>query len=231
MVASHSNSEQIEIDQLFGLSESHLVKIPDTEMLIHQDSLHALKKMQQAAEADGIQISVASAYRGFAKQLAIWNTKAMGARDCLDDQGNCIDLNQLNDFEKIQAIMRFSALPGASRHHWGSDLDIYDSAAVSHDYQLQLVDSEYQQTGPFNRLNLWLESRVDEFGFFRPYRYDKGGIAPEAWHISHQAVAQRYDSSLNLDLLAAQIESAEIELKEAVLNNLQYLFERYIQIT
>jgi|SaaInlV_100m_DNA_5_1039725.scaffolds.fasta_scaffold02061_4 LAS superfamily LD-carboxypeptidase LdcB len=227
----HSNSAEIEIGELFGLSESHLVPIPETGMMIHARSLAAYTEMQQAAAEQGIEIQVASAYRSFQRQLNIWNAKALGERDCLDDSGNCLDLTRLTDMEAVQAIMRFSALPGASRHHWGTDMDVYDAAAVSADYQLQLVASEYLEGGPFNKLHLWLENNAQEFGFARPYQIDRAGIAPEAWHISHHRVAQRYQSALGLELLAAQLRSAELEMKDTVLNNLQYLFERYIQIT
>ena len=231
MVESHSNSAEIEIGELFGLTEQHLLAVGDTPMKLHANSLGAFAEMQKAALTDGIQIQAASAYRSFERQQLIWNAKARGERDCLDDSGNCIDISQLTDMERVQAIMRFSALPGASRHHWGTDLDIYDASAVSEDYQPQLVSSEYGQGGPFFALNLWLSEHAAKFDFVRPYATDRGGIAPEAWHISHLPIAQSYNSALTADRLRAQIELSDIELKSTVLNNLQYLFERYIQIT
>ena len=230
-MVAHSNSAQIEIDELFGLTERHLVPIANSDLQIHRLAQPAFVEMQKAAQLDAIQVSAASAYRSFDRQLLIWNAKATGQRDCLDDQGNCIDMTKLTDLDRIKAIMRFSALPGASRHHWGTDLDIYDQAAVSEDYQLQLVQAEYSEGGPFEKLDHWLNDRAAEFGFTRPYLKDQGGIAAEAWHISYLSVAQNYESALDLDQLASHLNSIEFELKSAVLNNLQYLFERYIQIT
>lgn len=227
----HSNSAEIEISELFGLTETHLHKLSGTEFMLHKESVQAFMQMQQAASEDGISIQPASAYRSFDRQLLIWNAKARGERDCLDDDGNCIDISELNHLDLVQGIMRFSALPGASRHHWGSDLDIYDSAAVSEDYQVQLLASEYSEGGPFHRLNIWLQRRAHEFGFERPYQIDRGGIAPEPWHISHQPVSQKYVDALSLETLTSKLESSDIELKNTVLDNLEYLFERYIQIT
>ena len=40
--------------------------------------------------------------------------------------------------------MRWSAIPGSSRHHWGTDLDVYDAAAVTPDYQVQLTPQEWK---------------------------------------------------------------------------------------
>ena len=43
-----------------------------------------------------------------------------------------------------------AAVPGenASRHHWGTDLDVYDSRAVGEDYQVQLSPAEVAPGGP-----------------------------------------------------------------------------------
>jgi LAS superfamily LD-carboxypeptidase LdcB len=221
----------MEIDELFGLTDVHLAPIPDSALRIHHLALNAFVEMRNAALLDRIQISPASAYRSFDQQLAIWNAKATGRRDCLDDNGNCIDIKSLTDLDAVKAIMRFSALPGASRHHWGTDLDIYDAAAVADDYPLQLVESEYRGSGPFAKLDHWLAQHAANFGFRRPYAEDRGGIAAEAWHISYEPLAREYELALNLDLLEEKLRPVELELKSAVLNNLQYLFERYIQIT
>lgn len=230
MGSAHSNSELIDLDEIFGLTEKHLSLIEGTDLKIHTNSQQAFAKMQQAAALDGIDIRAASAYRSFERQLAIWNAKASGQRDCLDDKGNCIDLGQLTDLDAVKAIMRFSALPGSSRHHWGTDLDIYDAAAVAEGYELKLVASEYEPGGPFHKLNLWLELRLQDFGFARPYACDQGGIAPEAWHISHIEQANSYSALCNPDELSGYLRGIDLLLKDAVLNNLQYLFERYIQI-
>ncbi|WP_350595574.1 M15 family metallopeptidase, partial [Pseudoalteromonas sp. 45-MNA-CIBAN-0466] len=105
------------------------------------------------------------------------------------------------DIDKCIAIMLYSALPGASRHHLGTDLDIYDKSAVSDDYVLQLSPNEYQQGGPFAKLSQWLDTHLAEFGFYRPYQYDLGGVAPELWHISHIAQSAQLIRHLTPEVL------------------------------
>ena len=48
-----------------------------------------------------------------------------------DDAGRAVVLAHLSPLEQLQAILRFSALPGTSRHHWGTDLDVYDAAVIA----------------------------------------------------------------------------------------------------
>ncbi|MBC7428790.1 MAG: D-alanyl-D-alanine carboxypeptidase family protein [Bacteriovorax sp.] len=62
-------------------------------------------------------MEIASAFRGFDAQLSIWNAKAKGLRTLFDDQGNALDYKTLSSVEIVYAILRWSALPGASRQH------------------------------------------------------------------------------------------------------------------
>lgn len=227
----HSSSDIVNLDEIFGLTQIHLCELDGSGKLIHKDSYKAFQQMQAQAKVVGIDMQVASAYRSFDRQLSIWNAKASGQRDCLDDSGHCIDLTRLNSLQIIESIMRVSALPGASRHHWGTDLDVYDAAAMPEDYQLQLIAAEYSANGPFDRLNLWLEKHAADFGFGRPYSADRGGIAPEAWHISHLPIANIYSQAFDFQQYMALLEQSDIALKESIVKNLKYLFERYIQIT
>ncbi|MCZ8486094.1 D-alanyl-D-alanine carboxypeptidase family protein [Vibrio lentus] len=34
-------------------------------------------------------------------------------------------LQRSSEQQKLSAILRWSALPGASRHHWGCDFDVF----------------------------------------------------------------------------------------------------------
>ena len=65
--------------------------------------------------------------------------------------------------------MLFSALPGASRHHWGTDFDFYDKAAITNKYQIRLQQDEYSEGGRFAALTAWLDDNMAQFGFYKPY--------------------------------------------------------------
>ena len=72
-----------------------------------------------------------------------------GTRPILDDHGEAKNPRDLTPSELLESILRWSALPGFSRHHWGTDFDIYDKSTLPHGYQVQLVPEEYQKRGPF----------------------------------------------------------------------------------
>ena len=97
---------------------------------------------------EGVNIDIVSSFRSVAQQLVIWNAKWRGERPLYDRASRQLDAASLSDTEKLHAILAFSALPGASRHHWGTDLDVYDKPAVNAAaHKLELVAEEYRDDG------------------------------------------------------------------------------------
>ena len=120
--------------QALGLDDQHVVDVAlgDTASFkIHRDLVGPLAAMRQAAQKEGFDLAVASGYRSFDRQRAIWNAKANGGRPVLDKNENPLDIDALDAVDLLKAILHWSALPGGSRHHWGSDFDIYDAGASS----------------------------------------------------------------------------------------------------
>ncbi|MCB9651596.1 MAG: M15 family metallopeptidase [Deltaproteobacteria bacterium] len=76
----------------------------------------------------------------------------------------------------LRAILNWSALPGGSRHHWGTEMDVVDLAAVPPDYRVRLLPDEVAPGGPFHPLHQWLDENLERFGFFRPYARLQGGM-------------------------------------------------------
>jgi len=150
-------------------------------------------------------------------------------RPVLDDQGAAIDLEPLTLKERVFAVLRWSALPGTSRHHWGTDFDIYDKTALSGG-KLQLTVDETEAGGPFFEMYCWLDSYLDDSGLSlsRPYLIDHGGIAKEPWHISHTPLAQEYEKLLTIELLREIIDASDLMFKETILANLEEIFHRFI---
>ena len=81
----------------------------------------------------------------------LWNRKWRGERPLLDAAGRPLDPATLDDAERMDAILCWSAIPGGSRHHWGTDVDVIDAAAMPDGYQVQLVAAEYAADGVFAR--------------------------------------------------------------------------------
>ncbi len=184
-------------------------------------------KMQTAAANDGIEIAICSSYRDFDRQLGIWNAKASGKRPVLDAGSQPIDIHSLDDNQLLDAILLWSALPGMSRHHWGTDLDLFDGKNINPE-SLQLVDSEYHPGGPCHKLHLWLMANAADFGFYFPYQLGLSGVSPEPWHLSYYPLADTYQAAFDTDKLKARLEQANIELKAPILTRLEALVSRYV---
>jgi len=69
---------------------------------------------------------------------------------------------------------------------------------------------------------------MHRFGFFRPYRTDRGGVGPEPWHLSYAPVALPALESLSLSTLRHVLEESEIAGKSHVLNRLPEIYTRYL---
>lgn len=215
----------------FGFTDEHLVEFLIPSIKIQPQILQPLQVLISKANAAGFDMRVASAFRSFERQLLIWNNKALGIRPVLNELGNAINITMLTDDEKVFAILRWSALPGASRHHWGTDLDIYDASRMAADYQLQLTVEETQGDGPCAEFHHWLtqELQQNETDFFRPYIEGVGSISPEPWHLSYAPLARLFATQLSEDSLREKIQAADIVLKDSILKNLSYIFANYIK--
>ena len=210
----------------FGTSDTH-IDFDVLEKPVHKLLVAPLIELKKQAKTAGFELCIASGFRSFQRQLDIWNGKARGERTVLDSSGQPLNVQGLSNTQRMFAILRWSALPGASRHHWGTDIDIYDANAIAIE-NLQLVESEYQSGGPCESLYCWLRVNAAT-DFFWPYTKDRGGVAPEPWHISYRLLAEPLEQQLSLSSIAELIEAAEIELKDEILNNLDTIFAKYIK--
>ncbi|MBB3169302.1 M15 family metallopeptidase [Simiduia aestuariiviva] len=189
--------------------------------------ISALTDMASAARAAGFDLAIASGYRDFARQLLIFNAKARGERPLLNDRGQPVKASNLSTDELLSAILRWSALPGASRHHWGTDIDVYDAGVCVDGYSLALTTAECE--GVMAPFHLWLsEYLATQSLFIRPYCQDRGGVAPEPWHLSFAPLAQAYRQAFNVRDLEQVLKAADVALKDAVLARLMALVTRYV---
>jgi len=223
-----TSTPEFSLDQLTGRTREHLSELADPPCALHNAAMAPFLAMRAAAAADGIDITAFSSFRDFDRQLAIWNGKFRGERPMQDRAGQPLDALSLAPADRVTAILWWSALPGASRHHWGTDFDVVDVRAKPAGYKLQVVPAEYQSGGPFHRLTTWLDDHMHAFGFFRPYGTDRGGVAPEPWHLSYAPVAARAQAAFSVEGLRAVLAAAAIEGREEVLATLPRTFASYV---
>ena len=214
--------------ELTGRACTHVVQRDDLGAAMHRDALEAFLAMRDAARGDGVDIRIVSSFRDFAAQQRIWDEKYLGERPLYDASGNTRDHKQLDEDQLIDAIVCWSAVPGGSRHHWGTDIDVVDSAAIPEGYRVRLLPDEAEPGGVFDRLHRWLAANMDRFGFFRPYRTFRGGVHPEPWHLSYAPVAARALEALTLDAFEEALRTSSILGRDRVLARSREIYRQYI---
>ncbi|SMB43748.1 Peptidase M15B and M15C DD-carboxypeptidase VanY/endolysin [Serratia proteamaculans] len=215
-------------EMLTGRSTEHLAPLCGNHRL-QPAAVAAFLAMQQAALAAGFDLQPASTFRDFDRQQAIWNGKFCGQRPVLDKDSRPIDITPLSAAERCEAILRWSALPGASRHHWGSDLDVYDPSLLPAGQKLQLEPWEYQHGGYFYPLNQWMTAHMAEFGFYRPFTEEGDGVAVEPWHLSYRPLAREAEHLLTPALLLAAWKNKDVAGAQWLEEHLPSIFSRFIR--
>ena len=215
---------------LTGKTNEHLVQDTLSGKYVHKDILEALNDLRSDASINGFKLEIASSFRSYESQMGIWNAKAKGEKPVLDSHSKPICIQQMSKKELVYAILRWSALPGASRHHWGTDIDVYDSSLIDENYKVQLIPEETIGTGPFAEFHRWLDGKLESYDFFRPYSRDTGGIAPERWHLSYSPLSVQYNDSLSYELIESVISESSLELKTTILQELPEIYFRFIHL-
>lgn len=222
-------------EQLIGLNQDHLVSIQDNSELLgqkfqcHHEVLVPLAKLIRQSEIDGIPLRVVSSYRSFGYQAAIWNKKFHEEVNLNLRDGTKVISKSLAPEERVKAILNYSALPGTSRHHWGTDFDVFDASSIDQGYCVELTEQEFEDQGPSGNLNHWLQENLESFGFFKPYAEDIGGVACEPWHISYTDIAKPALKEFPLELLRNTLKDSEVGGKEIILSRLESIVQKYVR--
>lgn len=214
--------------EITGRARTHVLQSWQPRLAAQPAAMDAFLSMREAALRDGIDLLPCASWRPFEAQLRIWNHKFAGDATLYDIDGHPLEHAALAPEALVHAILGWSGLPGATRRHWGSDIDVYDKAAIPPGYRLELLPQEVAPGGVFARLHAWLDAHIRDFGFFRPYRSYRGGMYPEPWHLSHAASAQRALDALDIDVLARVLGEADMLGRELVLEMLPDLWARHV---
>ncbi|MCF0215880.1 MAG: M15 family metallopeptidase [Fibrobacteraceae bacterium] len=210
-----------------GLGCTHFVEVQKGYM-VDPRIVPFFNQLSIACAQAGFKLQIESAYRSFERQLSIWNRKARGELPLLDAQGKLMEVPK-DEEELLYAILNWSALPGASRHHLGTDIDVVDGNACPKGYQVQLTNEECQ--GMFAPFHEFLTEQINKdqaFGFSRVFVPGRGSIKPEMWHIAHLPTSRKSLEKFSLENLRNIYKNTDVACKKVILAKLDQLAQDYI---
>jgi LAS superfamily LD-carboxypeptidase LdcB len=148
---------------------------------LREEAHLAFKKMQAEALKSNIKIGAVSSFRSFAHQKRIWERKYKSN-----------EAKGLSPKENIEKIIEYSTIPGTSRHHWGTDIDIYQTN-VKQPKGLLLADN-FHNNGAYCKLKEWMDCNAASFGFYLVYTDlpNRNGFKYEPWHYTYKPLSIQY---------------------------------------
>ena len=204
MNSTHSESippqQNITLDFVMGKFEpkSHPAftvissKYADRSGLYMQaEAYAAFKDMYNTALQDGVRLKIRSATRNFNYQRGIWERKWTGQTKV---GGQNLAKSISDPTKRAKKILRYSSMPGSSRHHWGTDID------------LNSFENKWFANGKGLKLYQWLQDNAAKFGFCQVYtpKDMRTGYEEEKWHWSYIPLASQYTKFAQRNLQAEQ---------------------------
>lgn len=156
-----ADSSFIRIDRAFTAKPS---------IYLRKETYRAFMEMHAAAKKEGVNISIISATRTFDAQKVIWEKKWVRA-----------DYIKYPSSQRVKEIMKYSSMPGTSRHHWGTDIDINS------------LENKYFLSGEGKKTYEWMVRNANKYGFYQTYtakQNGRTGYEEEKWHWSYMPLAQ-----------------------------------------
>ena len=168
------------LDKKFLIGKSdYAFRGPSWKM--QQETYASFQEMKKAALAASLNIEVVSAHRSFERQKQIYEGKYKRFTKA-----------GLAPLAAIEKIIEYSTIPGTSRHHWGTDIDIIDANGFPRPSSV-LQAKHFHGTGPFCKLKEWLNKNAAGFGFYEVYtdNAQRKGFKYEPWHFSYAPVSKQ----------------------------------------
>ncbi len=146
---------------------------------LRREAYDAFIKMAAAAQQEGVRMVILSATRNFESQKGIWEDKWNGKT--IVEGKNLTSVSDLA--ERARIILHYSSMPGSSRHHWGTDMDLNN------------LDNAYFESGDGLKMYQWMQTHAHEYGFCQPYTskaQGRTGYEEEKWHWSYSPLSRRF---------------------------------------
>jgi LAS superfamily LD-carboxypeptidase LdcB len=158
---------------------------------LQKEAYLSLAKMIKEARRQGVKIKVVSSYRDFNHQNRIWKRKF----DKFISQG-------YSSKKAVEKVKEYSAIPGTSRHHWGTEVDLSNGKS-------KLTNSTNK------KYSIWMNENAHKYGFYRVYTNNKlrAGYKYESWHYSFRKLSKPMLAQYN------QLDLVKILKKEKIAGN------------
>lgn len=198
MSSNYSLAQNYTKDELLGKinpsSHPDFILIPEKHcsrggIYLRKEAQDSLMKLIAAARDEGLELKVLSGTRPFYHQKSIWERK-WGRTRYMGWQ----------DFDKAKDILLYSSMPGSSRHHWGTDVD------------LNSLENSYFESGEGLKVYEFLSRCAGEFGFVQVYTSKESGrtgYEEEKWHYSFMTIAAEMLRLYNLYIDSSDINGFE----------------------
>ncbi|MBP7272686.1 MAG: M15 family metallopeptidase [Saprospiraceae bacterium] len=194
------------IDKKYALSDN---------MYLRKETYDAFRQMYEAAAKEGIVLKVRSAARSFNQQKGIWEAKWTGKRK-LENGQNAARAYKV-PYNRARKILEYSAMPGTSRHHWGTDLD------------LKMLTNDYYKKGEGLSIYTWMQQNAPAYGFCQPYTTKDNtrpnGYNEERWHWSFAPLSKTFTAQYVQQITADMINGFTGAETAAEL----HIIEQYVQ--
>jgi len=175
-IAQQPVSKTFLLGKINYAADTSFIHVPRTytnkDTYLKKATYNAFLKMRAAAAKDGVKLYIVSGIRSFAYQSGIWNKKW----DSLSRVKPKITVK-----EKVLDILQWSSMPGTSRHHWGTDMDL-DSTSPA-----------YFNKTEGEKIYAWLLANGAKYGFYQPFTAGRAtGYKEEKWHWSYLPLSKIY---------------------------------------
>ncbi len=183
------------IEELMGKAD---IDLYGEDINLREEAHDAFVEMRKAALADGIDIKIVSSYRSFDRQAAIFERKYLKYTD-----------DGMEPLDAIEKIIEYSTIPGTSRHHWGTDVDLIDgSPKVDGDV---LVASKFETEGPYEKFKLWMDENSEKFNYYLVYTNNpkRRGFKYEPWHYSYAPLSKPMLKTFRLKNILKQLKAED----------------------
>jgi zinc D-Ala-D-Ala carboxypeptidase len=191
IISSHTFA-QVEKKYLLGQfdesKDARFIKLDNSYTKESAVGKYLRKESYEAFVQEEVNLFIISATRNFDAQKTIWENKWEG-RTMVEGK----NLTTIKDLkERARLILLYSSMPGTSRHHWGTDMD------------LNSLENSYFTIGEGLKIYQWLTVHAAEYGFCQPYTSKKNGrtgYEEEKWHWSYlplsKILLEEYKKTIN----------------------------------